>query len=129
MEHTIKTLLAQGKSQRRISRELGISRKVVRRIKSQLESDIPTKGYHREGKLDRHEETVQFYLDKGLSAVLIHQKLVSVHGLAISYHTVRRFVSGLKGQEVFVPIVTDPGEEAQVDFGYLGKFDLEDGTS
>ena len=129
MENTVKTLLAQGISQRRISRELGISRKVVRRIKSQLETTTLSKGYFREGKLAQHEATVRSYLDKGFSSVLIHQKLVSVHGLDVSYHTVRRFVSGLKVQEVFVPIIIGPGEEAQVDFGYLGRFVQEDGTS
>jgi hypothetical protein len=40
------------------------------------------------------------------------------HQIEVSYPTVARFVSGYKTTEVYVPISTLPGEEAQVDFGY-----------
>lgn len=129
MENTIKTLLAQGKGQRAIARDLGISRKVVRRIKEQLISSEPTKGYEREKQLDAHKDLIKEYLGAELSATLIHQKLKSKHGIDVSYSTVRRCVSEMKHREVFVPLHSSPGEEGQVDFGYLGRFTLEDGTT
>jgi transposase len=128
MHNTIKTLLEKGKSQRAIARELKISRKVVRRIKTELEEKHSPGRYHREKQLSAYEEQIKTYLDSDLSAVLIHQRLQDKHGLQVSYSTVRRFVAGLKSQEAYVPIQTGIGEEAQVDFGYLGKFQQEDGS-
>ena len=127
MHNTIKTLLEKGKSQRSIARELKISRKVVRRVKRELEEGQRPSGYHRAKKLDAHTEQIQAYLEKGLSAVLIHQRLVEKHGLQLSYSCVSRYVADLKGQEAYVPIQRAIAEEAQVDFGYLGKFEASDG--
>ena len=47
MQHTIKTLLAQGKSERAIERELGIHRSVVRRFKKEIsECPLPNQRNH-----------------------------------------------------------------------------------
>lgn len=127
MHNTIKTLLAKGKSQRSIARELKISRKVVRRVKTELEAGSLAKSYHRSKKLDAYEEQIKAYLEKDLSAVLIHQRLVQKHGLQLSYSCVSRYVANLKGQQAYVPIQRAVAEEAQVDFGYLGKFETSDG--
>lgn len=123
MHNTIKTLLDQGKSQRAIARDLGISRKVVRRVKTELEAKQAPSTYHRDKKLTAHEEQIKIYLDSKLSVVLIHQRLEQKHGLKVSYASVQRFVAGLKKQESYVPLQTRVGEEAQVDFGYIGKFE------
>ena len=127
MHNTIKTLLEKGKSQREISRELQISRKVVRRIKTEIEQEHPPSHYARGKKLDAYQEQIKAYLESDLTAVLIHQRLAHKHGLQISYSSVRKFVAGLKDKEVYVPIQTARGQEAQVDFGYLGKFKQADG--
>ena len=58
-------------------------------------------------------------LDQGLSAQRIWQDLVSEHGFAHKYHSVRRFVAKL-GTTTPLPfrrLECGPGEEAQVDFG------------
>jgi transposase len=50
----------------------------------------------------------------------IWQDLVSEQGFAHGYHSVRRFVNKLHPSEVKqarVVIITEPGEEAQVDYG------------
>src|SRR5712692_7215834 len=62
---------------------------------------------------------IQAKLDLGLTAQRIHQDLVSEHGFAGKYHSVRRFVSRLEAtQELpFRRLECGPGEEAQVDFG------------
>jgi len=40
MQYTVQTLLAQGKSERAISRELGIHRDVVRRLKKEAREEL-----------------------------------------------------------------------------------------
>ena len=125
MHYTIKTLLKQGRSERSISRDLGISRKVVRRVKREIEQGLPAGRYHRESKLSGYAEQLKEWIDSGLTAVLIHQRLQSDYELEISYSTVLRSVNRLKVGEVYVPVHRDPGEEAQVDFGYLGRFERD----
>ncbi|MHB9047284.1 MAG: IS21 family transposase, partial [Pirellulales bacterium] len=59
-------------------------------------------------------------VEQGLSAVRIHQDLVEDHrDGAPSYYSVRRFVARLlrKTPLPFRRMETEPGEEAQVDFG------------
>jgi len=54
----------------------------------------------------------------------MHRRLCTDHGYKGSYSSVRRFVLANhppEPPEVFARVVTGPGEEAQVDFGTLGK--------
>jgi transposase len=53
----------------------------------------------------------------------MHRLLCEEHGFTGSYSAVRRFIAARHpvSQEVFVRIETGPGEEAQVDFGTVGK--------
>lgn len=123
MYNTIKTLLSHGKSIREIASELGMCRKTVSRIQKSLarglEEPLPQV---RPKRLDDYLEDIREYRDKGLSAILIHQRLRDRHGLNVSYPSVARSIERLKKQEVYVPLHSDPGEEGQVDFGYLGIF-------
>ncbi len=126
MENTIQTLLAQGRSEREIQQDLGISRGTVRRKKAKIQSGQEGQGYHRDKKLDAYREIIKELIDKeGLTAVLVHQRLERHHQLKISYPTVRRYVADLHRTEIFVPLHCEPGEEAQVDFGYVGLFEHE----
>jgi transposase len=62
---------------------------------------------------------IEAKLDLGLSAQRIHQGLLSEHGFAGSYYSVRRFVHRL-GHTTALPfrrLECLPGEEAQIDFG------------
>ena len=126
---TIKTLLAAGKSQRSIAKELGISRKTVKRIKAQIDAGqtFPTT-QPRPKKLETYHEEIVLELERGKTAVLIHEHLQKKHGQEVSYPSVVRYVRKLKQKEVYVPLVCNPGEEAQVDFGYMGRFS-KDGYS
>jgi transposase len=62
---------------------------------------------------------IQGKLDQGLSAQRIYQDLVSEHGFAGSYYSVRRFVRRLDQRQAlpFRRLECGPGDEAQVDFG------------
>jgi transposase len=74
------------------------------------------------------ESVIQAGLDAGLSAQRIYQDLMSEQQFAGSYDSVKRFVRQL-GQAHPLPfrrIESEPGQEAQVDFGQ-GAWVVEDG--
>ena len=49
----------------------------------------------------------------------MHQKLFEEKGVSISYSAVKRYVAKLRGPDFpYMPVITPPGQEAQVDFGY-----------
>lgn len=126
---SVKTLLERGYSRRRIAEQLGIHRKVIKRIESQLSSGQASQGYQRAKKLASWEGQVKDWLASDLTAELIHKKLVKDHALNVSYATVSRLVRDMKRDtESFVPMLCAAGEEAQVDFGYLGLFERADGS-
>ena len=67
-----------------------------------------------------YRELIEQGLQLGRNTMAIYQDLVTDHGFAARYNSVRRFIKKLGGQsepEVHPVIVTEPGEEAQVDYG------------
>jgi transposase len=65
-------------------------------------------------------ELVDDALARGRNAKAIYQDLVSLHGFSGGYASVMRFVRGIRGatiREAHPVITTDPGQEAQVDYG------------
>jgi transposase len=67
-----------------------------------------------------YRELVEQALARGRNAMAIYQDLVSDHGFAAQYASVRRFVWRLRTTQPPVAhavIETPPGEEAQVDYG------------
>jgi transposase len=67
-----------------------------------------------------HRQIVEQALANRRNGVAIYQELVDQHGFGGSYSSVRRFVRRLRVHGVaktFAVIHTDPGEEAQVDYG------------
>jgi transposase len=67
-----------------------------------------------------YRELIELALARGRNAIAIWQDLVSFHGFASRYPSVKRFVRQLRGTQIpsaRVVIETAPGEEAQVDYG------------
>jgi len=67
-----------------------------------------------------YRELIEAGLQRGRNAMAIWQDLVSEQGFAHSYQSVRRFVNKLHPREekpARAVIITEPGEEAQVDYG------------
>ena len=67
-----------------------------------------------------YRELIAESLGRGRNAVAIYQDLVTEHGFGAKYASVMRFVRRLRGErprEPFGVIVTEPGQEAQVDYG------------
>jgi transposase len=67
-----------------------------------------------------YRELIEAALQRGRNAMAIWQDLVSDYGFAHSYQSVKRFVNKLQpyaAPEARAVIITEPGEEAQVDYG------------
>ncbi|MFQ5506390.1 MAG: IS21 family transposase [Planctomycetota bacterium] len=67
-----------------------------------------------------YRETIMGALSLGRNATAIWQDLVGEHGFDNSYQSVKRFVRKLRGEpsrEAHPTIQTEPGVEAQVDYG------------
>ena len=67
-----------------------------------------------------HREAIELGLSRDRNAVAIYQDLVDGSGFTGSYSSVKRFVRKLRGAqtpEARAVIETEPGEEAQVDYG------------
>lgn len=137
---SVKQLYGQGWSQRRIARELGISREAVaRQVKEIAEAapaaplaDDPNQAKAPTGSRSLCEQWRQVILDKlqqGLSAQRIFQDLVEQHGFEGKYPSVRRFVAKLNRTQPlpFRRMEVCAGEEAQIDFGTGAAIINEDG--
>lgn len=119
---TIKTLREQGRNKSEIARVTGHDWKTVDKVIRCLEAgqEFP-EIQKRRSKVDDYQEEILEYLEKGLSGVRIHEELVR-KGYNGSYETIKYHIRGLKRRsKIFVRIHSDPGQEAQVDFGYVGK--------
>ena len=126
---TIITLYKQGESQRKIARLVGHDRKTVRRIiKLYKEKGViePIRK-QKESSLDGYKELIIELMEKDISGVRIHEELIK-EGLKISYPSVARYLESIKGKNnVCVRFHTKAGEEAQVDFGYVGLLPSKNG--
>lgn len=71
-----------------------------------------------------HHEKVMKLHGEGVSATVIHRLLCEQDQFRGSYTSVQRYVArhGAAGLEGFVRVEVPPGAEAQVDFGYVGRF-------
>ena len=124
MYNTVEGLLALCKSISEISRTLGMDRKTVRKIRDKLQSGEKAPVMQKKSKLEPYrEQIIDFLHNQGLSGVLIHRRLVEEFQLDVSYNSVKKYLRKLRSPgKVYVFLLSPPGTEAQVDFGYLGYF-------
>jgi len=120
----------ENKSQRAISRELGISRNTVKKYCEGSHVPWDRKEYNRQNNILTKEVT-DFIKDclkedekeninkQKHTARHIYHRLVDELGFMGGESTVRRYVSSLKEKQsnCFVPLSFDPGEAIQVDWG------------
>ncbi len=70
--------------------------------------------------LDPYQEKIIQWMEEGLTGVRMYEELQGM-GVKVGYSTVKGYVADIRKREnIFVRIHTLPGEEAQVDFGYVG---------
>lgn len=153
---SIKQLHAQGWSQRKIARELGVSRDAVARhlkqttdlaspmrsVEDSNKAKAPTGSEEQPNSSNKAKaptgsgslcqpfrETILAKLEQNLSAQRIFQDLVLEHGFEGKYHSVRRFIAKLNQANPlpFRRIEVAPGQEAQIDFGTGAPITCEDG--
>ena len=130
-------------SERRISRDLGISRPTVHKYKLKAildgflddQKELPEREEIAKSlgpilqppkvpsSVEGYREAVQKYLKQGLEMTAIFQRLREDYGYQGSYSSVRRFVHRVQPEEkeAYVRVHTEPGEELQVDFGSIGQ--------
>jgi transposase len=135
--------LRAGESQRRVAKDLCISRTTVSKYYGWAEAQgyldasrplpddatlaaalgEPPQPPCIESSVEPYHEIVQSWVDQGVEMMAIWQHLQDDYHYPGSYSAVRRFVSKLRSTapEVYVRVHTAPGEEMQVDFGGVGK--------
>ena len=121
MYTTIKTLWGRHKNKSMIARLTGHDWKTVAKVIKTIEEGggYPNKKPHPR-LLDVYREQIIKWMEEGLTAVRMHEKLQGM-GVKIGYSTVKDYVADIKRREnIFIRVHTLPGEEAQVDFGYVG---------
>ena len=85
-----------------------------------VELSIPAESAVSASSAEPYREIIEHALDRGRNAMGIWQYLISDQGSAGSYESVKGFVRKLPGvlsPEAAGIIQTEPGEEAQVDYG------------
>lgn len=121
MVTTIKTLWERWKNKTQIAKATGHDWKTVAKAVKLIESG---KEYSERKPhprlLDKHNELILKWIEEGLSGVRINEELKAA-GIKVGYSTLKDYISIIKKREqIFIRIETKPGEEAQVDFGYVG---------
>ena len=137
--------LQLGRSLREIERDLGVYRKTARRYRKMARAErwlarseapteaeiaeallkkAPAKPPQAESSVAPYQEKIERLLGQGVEMMAIFHILQEEDRYAGSYSSVRRFVRRLRPTtpEAFMRVETDPGKEAQIDFGYAGRF-------
>jgi len=78
--------------------------------------------------IEAHHEFITAQLAAGVTVATIWQRLRDEQGLAVSYASLRRYVAANLPEEarrsqvrVLRPVRAEPGDEAQIDYGRLGR--------
>ena len=79
--------------------------------------------------IEQYHEFIREQLQAGVTVATIHQRLRDEHGVAVSIPSFRRYVMANVPEEtrrsqvkVLRPYPAEPGAEAQVDYGRLGRW-------
>jgi transposase len=133
-----------GEPDRRIARDLGVSRNTVAHYRlwaerhGVLAGPLPEPGVlaalvqpalqdrpaHEQSFVEPFREQVLDLHARGVEGQAIWQLLVEQHGFGGSYSSVKRFLrrQAPAAPRASIRVEVAPGEEAQVDFGYAGPF-------
>ena len=123
MYTTILTLYKQGISQRQISKIAKVHRATIKKIIARYDKEgieEPSIKSSSSKLLNWHQQIVML-LEKNLSYIRVHEELKSM-GCDASYTSLRRYINKHNIiSKTCIRFNTDPGLEAQVDFGDIGK--------
>ena len=125
MYTTIRTLFEKGFNKSEIARMSKHDWKTVAKVLKN--KGIPPERKTHPCKLDFYREEILKLMEIGLNGVCIHKELLK-KGVTVGYSTVKGYMSQIKKRDnIFIRIHTKPAEEAQVDFGYVGRTKDNDG--
>ena len=113
-------LKGEGHSIRGIARELGISRNTVRRYVRSPEVPKATQRSRRGSKLDHYKEYIDGRLSDGLDNCVVLLREIRELGYGGGYTTLKDYVKPRRRPrqpKATVRFETEPGEQAQVDWG------------
>jgi transposase len=135
--------LQLGESERRIARDMQISRQTVHKYHAiAKEQEYLEKGRAQPSEaellealgpgvqvpkqsstVEPYRESIQNWLKQGVEMTAIWKRLQENYGYQGGYSSIRRFVHQLEGiePEAFIRVHTEPGEDMQVDFGSVGQ--------
>lgn len=126
----VRELFVKGLSKSAIADKLGIDRKTVTR----LLQESPTRSYRRDAtpkrvsKLDPYKEYIQRrVVEDGVTNAQVILREIRSQGYQGGYTILKDFMKPLRPQrkgKFTIRYETEPGEEAQVDWGYYGRFNL-----
>lgn len=122
----IKLLHKEGHSIRQIAKATGFSRNTIRNVLRQ-NAPLPFQTPKRPSKLDPYKEYLSArYLATGLNAVRLFEE-IKAQGYTGSLIILRRFLHTLKAgaaaqKKATVRFESAPGQQAQVDWAYCGRF-------
>jgi len=123
MHTTILTLHKQGVSQRKIAQMMSVNRWTVKRVIGQYNEDGTEcpRPYKRTSYNEAWHEAIVKLLENNLSIVRVFEELC-LQGFKGSYSALSRHIrkNNIK-TDTCIRFHTKPGEEAQVDFGSIGK--------
>lgn len=121
---TIRALHEEGVPTKTIARRLGLDPRTVRKHRRRLDDGGTTpQRASVPSKLDRWKQQIETGVEQGLSATQLYQDLCREAGFDASYVIVRRLVAELRRvePEVYCRMQFEPGAEAQLDFGDIGR--------
>lgn len=130
MHTTIKTLFEKGYNKTQIGKILDVNRKTVAIVLDKLATDGVVERKVQSTILDEFKEYINIQAQKGLSAMRVYQDIKALEpGYIGGYDTVKKYMSVIKMStpKAYMVLHSLPGEEAQVDFGYIGTIRMKDG--
>lgn len=120
---TIHTLYKQGIKQSEIARQLDCHRHTIANVlKREQFIEIQTR---QKGSLfDPYQQQIKEWIRQKVSILRQFEMLTETYGVRSTYVNLCKYIQVHfpKQQEAFGVQVTEPGEVAEVDFGYLGMF-------
>ena len=118
---TIQTLHKQGEKKSRIARQLGCHRNTVLNIVKRNKV-IEKQTRASSSVFDPYKQKISEYLDKKISRLRIFELLGEGYGVMSTYINLCKYIQTKfpKRVEAYGVQVVEPGEVAEIDFGYLG---------
>jgi transposase len=128
MQTGIITLYKKGTPKAQIARSVGVDRKTVQRVIKRYESGKEVKVNKPHSSFwDEYRDTIETALAKDLSIVRIYQDLSNSSEITVGYTSLRDYVKKAfpERKDAYMVLHAEPGEEAQIDYGYIGTIVVE----